>query len=190
MLKYIILIEIFILFFYYSEFNQKKIGNFTVHATGDAKSADTFAEIDRRIEVLKKHLKAKYECKTCGFLNKSNITERIDQLDRNYKRENFREISPFNMTGNTSFTENKGRRVVMCLRDKNNKIHDTNTIMFVVLHEVTHIMSPEWGHPLGFWKLFQFILLEAIECKIYTPVNYSKHPQSYCGIIIDQSPLF
>lgn len=186
----VILIILAIIFFYYSEFNQKNRNGFSVHYTDPGDSAAMFAEIDRRIEILKKYMLKKYSCKSCGIINKFNMNERVGQLFTNYKKGNFREISPHNLLSSTSFTEGKGKRIVMCLRGKDDKIQDVNTIMFVSLHEITHVMNDEWGHPLGFWQLFRIVLGDARDCGIYDPIDYSKHPQSYCGIIIDQSPLY
>lgn len=186
----IIILALAAVFFYYSEFNQKKVGGFSVHYTAGDGSAETFAEIDRRIQILKAHLKKKYGCQTCGVFNAFNMRERTEQLFENYKKENFREISPLNLTGATSFTEGKGHRVVMCLRNPKGKLHDINTIMFVSLHEIAHVMNNEWGHEIEFWQLFRLVLENSVECGIYTPVDYTANPQNYCGIIIDQSPLF
>ena len=48
---------------------------------------------------------------------------------------------------NTSYTINKGEKIVICLRSKFlNEIHDINTIMYVVIHELAHVACPEFGH--------------------------------------------
>ena len=47
----------------------------------------------------------------------------------------------------TSYTINKGEKIVFCLRSKLfHAIHDINTIMYVVIHELSHIACPEYGH--------------------------------------------
>jgi hypothetical protein len=189
-MKIWILVVIALVFFYYSEFNQKKINGFSVHYTSNAESAEIFAELDRRIVILKKHLQKKYGCQSCGIFNSFNMRERTEQLFENYKKQNFREISPLNLSGSTSYTEGKGRRVVMCLRDLQGRPHDINTIMFVTLHEITHVMNSEWGHGTEFWQMFRLVLENAVECGIYKSTDYSKYPQNYCGIVIDQSPLY
>lgn len=130
-----------------------------------------------------------------AVLTPEYIQERVTQLMNNYDSDEIREISPLNKEGNTSYTEDKAR-LVLCLRAKeknlqgNHDIHDTNTIMFVVLHELSHMMNNEWGHPDGFWVLFKFVLLNAVEAGIYEPVNYALYPIKYCGLLLTYNPLF
>lgn len=80
--------------------------------------------------------------------------------------------------------------MVFCLRHKNGKLHDINTIMFVVLHEITHMLNDRWGHEVYFWQLFRVVLTDAVECGIYVPIDYSIAPQKYCGMTITQNPYF
>lgn len=125
------------------------------------------------------------------------IQERIQQLVRNYDQNNISEISPLNASGNTSYAENK-QKLVLCLREKetgddnHHDLHDINTVMFVVLHELAHIANNKWGHSYesGFWQLFKFLLLEAEKIEIYKPVDYSKNPVVYCGLNITYSPFY
>jgi len=88
---------------------------------------------------------------------------------------------------NTSYTINKGEKIVICLRSKLlNEIHDLNTIMYVVIHELAHVACPEYGHTPLFKKIFIFLLKESHKIGIYTPIDYRKKPQDYCGMIINE----
>jgi hypothetical protein len=93
----------------------------------------------------------------------------------------------------TSYSENKGQRIVVCLRDKTRApdypLIDINTIMFVMLHEMAHLMTETIGHTPEFWQNFKRILHDAVKIGIYTPVNYSRQPTPYCGMTITDSPL-
>jgi hypothetical protein len=91
----------------------------------------------------------------------------------------------------TSYSENKGDKIVVCLRDKvaPYKLVDTNTVMFVILHEMAHLMTTTVGHTPEFWANFRRILHDAVSVQIYTPVNYSKTPTGYCGMTITDSPI-
>ena len=82
----------------------------------------------------------------------------------------------------TSYTINKGEKIVLCLRS----IHDMNTIMYVVIHEMAHIGCPEYGHTPLFKEIFKFLLTQASIIKIYTPVDYRLNPQDYCGMTINE----
>jgi hypothetical protein len=96
----------------------------------------------------------------------------------------------------TSYSENKGEKIVICLRDKNDPpaypFVDMNTVMFVVLHEMAHLMTAELSsgkHTPEFWANFRRLLEDSSRIGIYTPVNYAKSPVDYCGMKITDSPL-
>jgi len=91
----------------------------------------------------------------------------------------------------TSYSENKGEKIVVCLRNKEppHKFVDVNTVMFVVLHEMAHLATTTTGHTPEFWTNFKKILQDAVSVGIYTPTNYSRSPVSYCGMQITDSPI-
>lgn len=91
----------------------------------------------------------------------------------------------------TSYSENKGERIVVCIRDKAPpyRFIDENTVMFVLLHEMGHLMTTTIGHTPEFWANFKRVLHDAVQCGIYTPVNYTKRPTPYCGMTITDSPI-
>lgn len=91
----------------------------------------------------------------------------------------------------TSYSENKGEKIVVCLRDKAPpyRFVDDNTVMFVILHEMSHLMTTTVGHTPEFWTNFKRVLHDAVGCGIYTATNYSKSPVSYCGMTITDSPI-
>jgi len=87
----------------------------------------------------------------------------------------------------TSYTINKGEKIVFCLRSKYvEEIHDMNTLMYVVIHELAHVGCPEYGHTPLFKKIFKFLLLQSKKIKIYTPIDYRIKPQNYCGMVINE----
>jgi WLM domain-containing protein len=127
--------------------------------------------------------------------NQEYMQERITQLFERYDKESIFEISPKNKANLTSYTENKGEQLVLCLREKketngDHKLHDPNTLMFVVAHELTHIMNDTWGHESEFWELFKTMLENSIEVGVYEPVNYRIHPINYCGLDLNYNPLY
>ena len=85
----------------------------------------------------------------------------------------------------TSFNENKGQRIVLCLRDvKTLQLHNSNLVMYVALHELAHMACPEYGHTPLFVEIFKYILITAIELNIYQKQDFQSSPQTYCGITI------
>lgn len=89
---------------------------------------------------------------------------------------------------NTSYSINKGEELVICVRSKKTgKLHDINLIIYVVLHEISHIMCPEYGHTPLFIDIFKYVTNEAIKSGIYTRIDFENIPQEYCGLTIDSS---
>jgi len=130
------------------------------------------------------------------YPDREELQERIQQLLDKYHTESIYEISPLNKSGATSYSENKGQRLVFCLRKKTPnsngvyELHDINIMIFVSLHELAHIMNDKWGHRTDFWQLFKFLLENAVEVGIYKPVNYVLSPINYCGLNINYCPLY
>lgn len=77
-----------------------------------------------------------------------------------------------------SYTINK-HKVYLCLYDKNRNYHTNNTLIFVFLHEMAHVMCDEIGHTDKFWDIFGEILKKAAEIGIYNPSE--EMPDEYCG---------
>jgi hypothetical protein len=140
-------------------------------------AADMLATINQKLEKLKIHLEKKYP-----------DDERIKRLQTNYIPENVCESASHDK--NTSYSVNKGEKVVFCIRSKvNDKLEDINTLTFVAIHEMGHLASGTIGHNKEFWDNFEFLLREAIDIGLYDKVEYSKKQKSYCGIQITDSPV-
>lgn len=92
----------------------------------------------------------------------------------------------------TSYSVNKGEKIVFCIRqkDENETLIDENTITFVAIHELAHVMTKSVGHTQEFWDNFKRLLKEAINQDLYTKIDYSKDPKEYCGIKVTDSPLY
>jgi hypothetical protein len=89
----------------------------------------------------------------------------------------------------TSYTVNKGDEIAICLRSKKGKLHDLNLVMYVVLHELAHVVCPEVDHTELFKELFVFLLKIAIKLDIYKEVDYQINPHEYCGLTISENLL-
>ena len=117
------------------------------------------------------------------------VEPRVKTLIERFKPENICESNMDDST--TSYSENKGNRIVICLRQKTSgyPFVEENTVMFVVLHEMAHLMTYSTGHTPEFWANFRRMLQDAIAVGIYENVNYARTPTPYCGIEITDSPL-
>lgn len=91
----------------------------------------------------------------------------------------------------TSYTVNKGSKIYMCIRerDENNRLIDENTLFFVALHELAHIMTVSIGHTKEFWSNFRFLLRHAVKDGYYRYHPYHHMPKKYCGTYISDTPL-
>jgi len=88
----------------------------------------------------------------------------------------------------TSYSVDKGAQIVFCLRSKyNNALHDINLLMYVAIHEMAHVATPEYGHTPLFKQVFAFLTNVAIELGIYTKINFHEDPMEYCGLTISES---
>tara|TARA_B100000900_G_C20525850_1_gene694146 strand:+ start:702 stop:1277 length:576 start_codon:yes stop_codon:yes gene_type:complete len=90
-----------------------------------------------------------------------------------------------------AYSLNKGEEICLCLREPENEleiIDDMNTLMFVLIHELSHLMTDDIGHTDKFWNNMAYLLKKANEINLYTPINYSVTPVMYCGVKIDETP--
>jgi hypothetical protein len=145
------------------------------------KASDILAKLNYVNNTVIAHMQKKYT-------NSSEID--VDFLVKNYNGDVLSEHTP-RTTVNTSYVLNKGDLIKLCLRNKETgEFHDMNTLIFVNLHELSHLLDREYGHKKSFWRGFQTVLKEAVELGFYKPINYSKNPANYCGLQINSNPFF
>lgn len=143
-------------------------------------AADMMADIQINLETLIDHYKS-----DPATASDPRVKVMIDRFNPNNMVENDMKDDT------TSYSENKGEKIVVCLREKTDgyPLTDKNTVMFVILHEMAHLMTTTVGHTPEFWANFRRILQDASKVGIYQPINYSKSPVNYCGMTITDSPL-
>ena len=92
----------------------------------------------------------------------------------------------------TSYSVNKGEKIVMCIRQRDDakNLVDLNTLTFVAIHELAHLMTQSIGHGDDFWANMEFILKEVLQSPldIYQYQPFHKVPQEYCGTTITDTP--
>lgn len=145
------------------------------------KASDLLAKTTENMTQLVNHLQSKYPEK-----------ENVKFLVKNYNPKRIKEILP--TSEYTAYSENKGEKIAFCLssvdKDDVNHLIDQNTLMFVALHELSHVATKSIGHNDEFWSNFKFLLEEATQIQIYVPVDYKKNKQAYCGMNIKDNPYF
>lgn len=121
-----------------------------------------------------------------------------DYMDKNHAEHDITKTLNINFKKNliiteifnskhVAFSKNKGQEISFCLSDK--KIN-MNTLMFVALHEFTHIATNEIGHTYLFWDNYKFILQCAVKINIYKPEDYKTYPVKFCNLTINNNPLY
>jgi hypothetical protein len=141
-------------------------------------AADLLAKIRAHLETLTRHLQKMYP-----------EDPRTEQILMKFRPEKISEGS--NHAQYTSYSVNKGEKIVFCLRsrDETNKLVDLNTMMFVALHELAHIGTKSIGHTEEFWTNFRWLLEESVNVGVYKEQDFKSKPVKYCGINITESPL-
>jgi hypothetical protein len=143
-------------------------------------AADKLAHINNRMNELVSYLAKKYPDR-----------DNVQRLVKGYNPQKIYETLP--TSEYTAYSENKGEKLAFCLdTEKNSKgrLIDTNTLMYVALHELSHIATKSIGHTDEFWQNFKFIITEAKEIGVYNPIDYKNQPARYCGMNISDNPYY
>jgi len=144
-------------------------------------AADRLARVRQKILTLRKHLQQSH-------MEKPFVKQMVDNFDCTADR--FSESTPDAQF--TSYSVNKGEKVFMCLRQRNEKeeLVQENIILFVALHEMSHVGTASIGHTPEFWNNFAWLLKQAEATKVYEYTNFAAHPVEYCGVHITDSPTY
>ena len=143
-------------------------------------AADLLAKVTKKSKLLVYYLQNKYP-----------DDPRVIKLVENFNPQKISETLPTSEL--TAYSENKGEKVAFCLnktKQDNTKLIDLDTLTFVSLHELSHIMTTSIGHKQDFWQNFKFLLENAKAAKLHDPVDYKKNPEEYCGMTINDNPYY
>jgi hypothetical protein len=123
--------------------------------------------------------------KVCSHMEKTAPSDpRTVRLIKNFNPDALSEGT--DNTRYTSYSINKGEKIVFCLRarDGTKKLEDLNMMMFVAIHELGHICTEEVGHTPSFWENFKWLLEHSINIGVYTKQDFNSSPQEYCGMMV------
>lgn len=144
------------------------------------KAADLLASTASRCQELVDYVAKKYP-----------DNENIQKMKEKFNPKNISETLP--TSEYTAYSENKGEKLAFCLNTEkhdNDKLIDGDTLLFVAIHELSHIMTKSIGHKTEFWDNFKFLLKEAQEANIHNPIDYKKNPKQYCSMKIRDNPYY
>lgn len=141
-------------------------------------AANMLAKLRMKLEKLCELMKVKYP-----------TDESVQRMNEKFNSDNITEAGKNNQY--TSYSVNKGEKLVFCIRQKDEQetIVDENTLTFVSIHELAHIMTKSVGHTPEFWANFKRLLKEAVANSLYINEDYAQNPKDYCGIKVSDSPL-
>ena len=138
-------------------------------------AADRLGDLSNDLTKLVEHVKDK---------DKEGVTKLYDNFNTDIITENI----PGSMY--VAYSVNKGDELSICIREKDTEIFiDKNTVNFVAIHEMAHIMTTSTGHTPEFWDNMKYLLEQGQEINIYTQEDYKKNPVIYCGQEINSTPL-
>jgi hypothetical protein len=141
-------------------------------------AANLLAQIGNNLDTLIHHLE-----------RSSPSDPRVVRIVTNFNREALSEgVESDNFT---SYSINKGEKIVFCLRAKNAKktLEELNMMMFVAIHELAHIGTTEVGHTPEFWANFKWLLEDAVNIGIYKKQDFESKPREYCGMTVRSSVI-
>jgi hypothetical protein len=144
------------------------------------RAADLLAKVTDKCKELVKYVGEKYPEK-----------DSVQRLVKGYNPQKVMETLPTSQY--TAYSENKGEKIAFCLSPKkgdNDNLIDEHTLMFVAIHELSHVMTKSIGHKTEFWDNFKFLLVCAKEKGIHEPADYKKKPKEYCSMKISDNPYF
>jgi hypothetical protein len=153
-------------------------------------AADMLAQIRNRVTLLARHMynKSLVSKDPRYIANRPYITRLYNKID------DIVIVESSATSLYTSYTLNKGEKIIFCIRSKSlsNAInsmdmHDINLVMYVALHEISHIACPEYNHTTLFKQIFRFICEEAIAYGIYKKIDFDVSPKEYCGMTINDT---
>lgn len=142
-------------------------------------AADLLAKVTERMSKLVKHMDENYP-----------EDPDAQRLVKNFNPKRISETLPTSKL--TAYSENKGEKIAFCLNSKKDggSLIDLNTLTFVAIHELGHLMTESVGHKPEFWSNFKTLLVNAKKINIYNPEDYKSNPKSYCGMDITDNPYF
>ena len=143
-------------------------------------AADMLAKVNGKCKALVEYMDQKHGDK-----------ENVKRLVKGYNPKRISETLP--TSEYTAYSENKGEKLAFCLnktRKGETNMIDEHTLMFVAIHELSHIATKSIGHKTEFWDNFKFLLENANEAGIHKPSDYKKKSVEYCGMKIKDSPYY
>lgn len=188
---YIILIILLLYYFTKQNFTNQRHKNNNNNDNDNDKSAELISRLNMDMVKLINYMKLKYKNKCDNnyvmiknaCVTDATINYMINRI--HYDPDSLIEHIPDESNKLTAYNDKKGDVIAICLRYiKDNKIyyHDYNTLVFVLLHEFSHTLNKAYDHNNNFWTIFGYVINDAKEVGIYSPVDYENKNVQYCNL--------
>lgn len=106
------------------------------------------------------------------FSTKKNFNKKLDYLNHH---DILQEVGIYR--DDQSYTVDK-KIIYLCLYDEKGNYYPNEMLLYVLFHEISHIICQSYGHTEEFQEIFDALLLEASKEGIFDP-NY-KILNNYC----------
>lgn len=145
------------------------------------RAADTLARINQKVLIFRNHLMRNPN---------PDFQKEIENLQNKYNPDHLSEASNEIGYDISSYTVNKGEEIGLCLKCRGcdeSTFEPENTLMYVMIHELSHVANDEEGHGKRFQEINKYFTKEASKSQVWLYRNYEERPAMYCGVKIDEN---
>ena len=183
-----ILILIIILVLYFYVFNDNRI---LVEAFDNNKYLIVDSKNKKlnkdKVDTLAKLHKVALTLANTMYKNKIPNAKTGELINNRLKNLKFSEVKQGDKS--TAYTLNKDVEMGFCLIDPpTHTIIILEKLIFVLLHELAHVMSVDLGHGHEFQENFSFIVKLAIKLGLWKDLEFEKKPLTICNTLVTTSP--
>lgn len=114
------------------------------------------------------------------FLNKADDMYPHDPRIANIRARWSGTLAEVEHPGDIAYSLNKNA-VHVCVRTADSGMQDANSSVYVLLHELAHVATDEYGHPPEFWVNFRWILEVAEKLGVYEYQDFDATKVTFCG---------
>jgi hypothetical protein len=87
-----------------------------------------------------------------------------------------------------AYSVDKGKVIGICTKHEGKHVNE-NTMIYVYLHELAHVMSEQYDHDQAFWNNFAYLLEIAITHGLYVYEPFHLKNEHFCGENIQYTPF-
>jgi hypothetical protein len=131
---------------------------------------------------------ARLEDKARAFIEAATTAYPDDRNVRRIQKHWTGTISEIPQTETIAYAIEK-KELYMCVRDAKGEVQSLDDLLFVLLHELSHIMNETYGHGDDFWKQFKKTLEMANKLGYLPYKDYDSYSVKVCGKQISSNPM-